>query len=105
MSQTRRVPFTVLMLSTEKDQLEALCTKYGLSQNAILRRALTAFFQHDIDRIPTCANGNPCLAPHMYAHVQRPPANPDTRQMPFPTAMPALRAPQLGPLPQVDQEG
>lgn len=84
MGQTRRTPFTVLMLPREKDMLEQLCMRYGVSQNAILRRALTAYFTHDVERVPTCANGNPCLAPHMYAHVQRPPTAPAPGQTAFP---------------------
>ena len=101
---TRRTPFTILLLTEEKDMLQHLCRKFGMSQNAVLRRALTAFYRHDVDRVPTCANGNPCLAPHMYAHVSRPDHAPYSGQQPLPQAGPAVLAPSLPPLPNPNQE-
>ncbi len=51
-----------------REALEACHKASGLARALVLRYSLTFYHAMTIGKVPTCANGQACLCPHM--HVQ-----------------------------------
>lgn len=64
--------FNVLLDSTEYAMLIDLKRATGFSAGLVLRQALRARHAMQLRGAPTCATGNPCLVPHMFAQQPAP---------------------------------
>jgi len=49
------------------DQLAALAAEFGFTKSATVRLLIQRAHQHNIDHVPHCASGNPCLMPALFA--------------------------------------
>lgn len=67
--------FNVLLDPEERRMLEELRDTTGFSAGLVVRQAIRACHSMRVQHIPQCANGSPCLVPHMWHSA--PPAAPN----------------------------
>lgn len=59
--------FNVLLSEEEYGMLRALATENSTNMSIVLRQALRSRYRMQIERLPMCASGVPCLVPHVHA--------------------------------------
>jgi len=72
-------PFNVLLAPHDVRQLAELADLDRSSKGAVVRRLIGAAHRHQIEGLPTCADGTRCFVPQMHA---RPPAPPHPAERP-----------------------
>lgn len=50
----------------QNEKLDRLARAQGLSKSVIIRRAITWAYQHSIQAIPVCPDGNRCFCPQLH---------------------------------------
>lgn len=61
----KRVSFNVLLMPTEHAELVKLAEQVHLSRSDVIRTSLRAHFSMALGDMPHCANGRPCMCPHL----------------------------------------
>lgn len=65
-------PFNVILQDDDQHRLKTLAQKARNSQGYILRQAITWLYQMIVSDVPTCANGQTCLCPHLHPRKAQP---------------------------------
>ncbi len=90
------VAFNAQLDEAEKKMLEALATRLGISQGAVVRNQIQKQFRMTFGAEPACANGHACLCPQMQMQqgtnpqtneaildaIQTPPTHPPAQVLP-----------------------
>lgn len=63
--------FQLMLTPMEFTQLSRLAEYHHSSKGLILRQALQARIRTEIEAIPTCADGQRCVAPHLVPAQER----------------------------------
>ncbi len=67
---TRTHQVNALLDDAEKNMLDTLAVKAGISRGLVIRQSLRARYAMQEHAMPTCADGGRCHCPHL--HVQPP---------------------------------
>ena len=68
---------TLLMSSEDRDRLRVLSERQNVSKCCILRQLIYRAALMQINRVPTCVDGRPCLCPQIHGHAPTVPGDPD----------------------------
>lgn len=69
--------FTILLSAKDNEKIEALKADSLESKGQIIRKAIRALYQMQIQHVPTCASGQNCFVPGMHPTQQMlPPLDP-----------------------------
>ena len=81
-------PFNVILPDRHHDMLSALANLQGCARGQVIRNLIAIAHHMTLEDRPHCANGTPCLVPHLH-RPSAPPRSVDSQGVQAPASAPA----------------